>query len=281
MAAKIAAVKAFARVNRIDRTVLGRGGWLRVVTTGKAHLDLMEALRLLGIGEAEAAEIGLSVYKIGLSWPLEPDGALAFARGAEEILVVEEKAPLVEGQLKDLLYHLPDGERPHALVGKTDEAGAPLLPATGELRPWIVAKALVERLRRRFPDHPFVGHATDRLASLLPAETIAKPPAIRTPYFCSGCPHNTSTKVPEGSKALAGIGCHFMASWMDRDTVGLAQMGGEGVSWVGQAPFPPARTSFKISAKAPISIPAVWRSDRPSPPTSTSPTKSCSTTRSP
>jgi len=237
LAAKIAAVKAFARVNRIDRTVLGRGGWLRVVTTGKAHLDLMEALRLLGIGEAEAAEIGLSVHKIGLSWPLEPDGALAFARGAEEILVVEEKAPLVEGQLKDLLYHLPDGERPRALVGKTDELGAPLLPATGELRPWIVAKALVERLRRRFPDHPFVGHATDRLASLLPAEAIAKPPAIRTPYFCSGCPHNTSTKVPEGSKALAGIGCHFMASWMDRDTVGLAQMGGEGVSWIGQAPF--------------------------------------------
>ncbi|WP_247875943.1 indolepyruvate ferredoxin oxidoreductase family protein [Azospirillum sp. TSH100] len=233
LAAKVAAVKAFARVNRIDRTVLGTGGWLRVVTTGKAHLDLMEALRLLGIGPAEAAEIGLSVHKIGLSWPLEPDFALTAARGAEEILVVEEKAPVVEGQLKDLLFHLPAGERPRAVIGKTDEFGAPLLPPTGELRPWIVAKALVERIRHRFPDHDF----TSRLADLLPGEAVAAPALPRTPYFCSGCPHNSSTRVPEGSKAMAGIGCHFMASWMDRDTVGLSQMGGEGVSWIGQAPF--------------------------------------------
>ncbi|WP_451980668.1 indolepyruvate ferredoxin oxidoreductase family protein [Azospirillum endophyticum] len=233
LAAKVAAVKAFARVNRIDRTVLGTGGWLRIVTTGKAHLDLMEALRVLGIGPAEAAEIGLSVHKIGLSWPLEPDFALAAARGAEEILVVEEKAAVVEGQLKDLLFHLPAGERPRAVVGKTDEFGASLLPATGELRPWIVAKALVERIRHRFPERDF----SARLADLLPGEAPAAPALPRTPYFCSGCPHNSSTKVPEGSKAMAGIGCHFMASWMDRDTVGLSQMGGEGVSWVGQAPF--------------------------------------------
>ncbi|MGF7175979.1 indolepyruvate ferredoxin oxidoreductase family protein [Azospirillum doebereinerae] len=242
LAAKIAAVKAFARVNRIDRTVLGHrsgegAGWLRIVTTGKAHLDLMEALRLLGIGAREAAEIGLSVHKIGLSWPLEPDGILAYARGAEEILVVEEKAPVVEDQLKALLYHLPNGERPRALVGKTDELGAPLLPATGELRPWIVARALVERIRHRFPERDL----SDRLAGLLPAEPPSAPAAmanaVRTPYFCSGCPHNTSTRVPEGSKAMAGIGCHFMASWMDRSTGGLSQMGGEGVAWVGQAPF--------------------------------------------
>ena len=233
LAAKVAAVKAFARVNRIDRTVLGRGGWLRIVTTGKAHLDLMEALRLLGIGPAEAERIGLSVHKIGLSWPLEPDFALTAARGADEVLVVEEKAPVVEGQLKDLLFHLPAGERPRAVVGKTDEFGAPLLPATGELRPWIVARALVERIRHRFPEQDFSG----RLAELLPGEAPAAPALPRTPYFCSGCPHNSSTRVPEGSKAMAGIGCHFMASWMDRDTVGLSQMGGEGVSWIGQAPF--------------------------------------------
>jgi len=233
LAAKVAAVKAFARVNRIDRHVLGTGGWLRIVTTGKAHLDLMEALRLLGIGPAEAAEIGLSVHKIGLSWPLEPDFALTATRGAEEILVVEEKAPVVEGQLKDLLFHLPAGERPRAVVGKTDEFGAPLLPATGELRPWIVAKALVERIRHRFPQRDF----SARLAELLPGEASAAPALPRTPYFCSGCPHNISTRVPDGSKAMAGIGCHFMASWMDRDTVGLSQMGGEGVSWIGQAPF--------------------------------------------
>ncbi|PWC94977.1 indolepyruvate ferredoxin oxidoreductase family protein [Azospirillum sp. TSO5] len=233
LAAKVAAVKAFARVNRIDRTVLGRGGWLRIVTTGKAHLDLMEALRVLGIGPVEAAEIGLSVHKIGLSWPLEPDFALTAARGAEEILVVEEKAPVVEGQLKDLLFHLPAGERPRAVVGKTDEFGAPLLPATGELRPWIVAKALVERIRHRFPERDF----SARLAELLPGEAPTAPALPRTPYFCSGCPHNSSTKVPEGSKAMAGIGCHFMASWMDRDTVGLSQMGGEGVSWIGQSRY--------------------------------------------
>ncbi|CAO3438339.1 indolepyruvate ferredoxin oxidoreductase family protein [Azospirillum doebereinerae] len=240
LAAKIAAVKAFARVNRIDRTVLGQSsgegaGWLRIITTGKAHLDLMEALRLLGIGAREAAEIGLSVHKIGLSWPLEPDGILACTRGAEEILVVEEKAPVVEDQLKALLYHRPDGERPRALVGKTDELGAPLLPATGELRPWIVARALVERIRHRFPQHDL----SSRLADLLPAEALPAPitAAVRTPYFCSGCPHNTSTRLPDGSKAMAGIGCHFMASWMDRATGGLSQMGGEGVAWVGQAPF--------------------------------------------
>ncbi|SMF50719.1 indolepyruvate ferredoxin oxidoreductase [Azospirillum oryzae] len=233
LAAKVAAVKAFARVNCIDRTVLGKGGWLRIVTTGKAHLDLMEALRVLGIGPVEAAEIGLSVHKIGLSWPLEPDFALSVARGAEEILVVEEKAPVVEGQLKDLLFHLPAGERPRAVVGKTDEFGASLLPATGELRPWIVAKALVERIRHRLPQRDF----SARLADLLPGEAPAAPALPRTPYFCSGCPHNSSTKVPEGSKAMAGIGCHFMASWMDRDTVGLSQMGGEGVSWIGQSRY--------------------------------------------
>ncbi|WP_244434228.1 indolepyruvate ferredoxin oxidoreductase family protein [Azospirillum sp. B506] len=237
LAAKVAAAKAFARINRIDRSILGGtsggGGWLRIVTTGKAHLDLMEALRLLGIGPVEAAEIGLSVHKIGLSWPLEPDFALTAARGAEEILVVEEKAPVVEGQLKELLFHLPAGERPRAVVGKTDEFGAPLLPATGELRPWIVARALVERIRHRFPERDLSG----RLAELLPGEAPAAPALPRTPYFCSGCPHNSSTRVPEGSKAMAGIGCHFMASWMDRDTVGLSQMGGEGVSWIGQAPF--------------------------------------------
>ncbi|WP_370878918.1 indolepyruvate ferredoxin oxidoreductase family protein [Azospirillum picis] len=241
LAAKIAAVKAFARVNRIDRTVLGTGGptagWLRIVTTGKAHLDLMEALRVLGIGPAEAAEIGLSVHKIGLSWPIEPDFALSIARGAEEVLVVEEKAPVVEGQLKDLLFHLPAGDRPRAVIGKTDELGAPLLPATGELRPWIVAKALVERIRHRLANHDLPRRLGDRLTDLLPAATPDTPALPRTPYFCSGCPHNSSTKVPDGSKAMAGIGCHFMASWMDRDTVGLSQMGGEGVSWIGQAPF--------------------------------------------
>ena len=232
LAAKVEAVRAFARANPLDRWVFGaRDGWLRIVTTGKAHLDLMEALAVLGIGEREAAGLGLGVYKVGLSWPVERAGLLAALGGAEEVLVVEEKAPVVEGQVKDLLFHAAN--RPARVIGKTDEAGAPLLPATGELRPWIVALVLAGRLQRRVPGTDF-SHLPDRLA---PAERVEAGPDRRTPYFCSGCPHSSSTRVPEGSKAFAGIGCHFMASWMDRRTESLTPMGGEGANWVGQAPF--------------------------------------------
>ena len=233
LAAKLDAVRAFARANPLDRRILGDGGWLRIVTTGKAHLDLMEALRLLGIGEVEARDLGISVYKVGLSWPLEPHGMRDFVAGAEEVFVVEEKAPVVEGQIKELLFHQSESERPRAVTGKADETGAPLLPRTGELRPWIVAKALAARLKRRLPERDF----SARLAELLPAAGTPAPPLVRQPYFCSGCPHNTSTRVPDGSKALAGIGCHFMASWMERGVEGLTPMGGEGANWVGQAPF--------------------------------------------
>ncbi|HEY0837984.1 MAG TPA: indolepyruvate ferredoxin oxidoreductase family protein [Azospirillum sp.] len=231
LAAKLDAVRAFARANPLDRRVLGDGGWLRIVTTGKAHLDLMEALRLLEIGEAEARDLGISVYKVGLSWPLEPHGILDFVSGAEEVFVVEEKAPVVEGQIKELLFHHPAGERPRAVIGKTDEIGARLLPRTGELRPWVVARALVARLQ---PRHDLSARLADRLPA---AKAPPPPPMVRQPYFCSGCPHSTSTRVPDGSKAMAGIGCHFMASWMERATEGLTPMGGEGANWVGQAPF--------------------------------------------
>ncbi|MCW2240005.1 indolepyruvate ferredoxin oxidoreductase family protein [Azospirillum canadense] len=232
LAAKVEAVRAFARANPLDRWVFGaRDGWLRIVTTGKAHLDLMEALAVLGIGEAEAARLGLGVYKVGLSWPVERTGLLDALRGAEEVLVVEEKAPIVEGQVKELLFHA--ATRPARVVGKTDETGAMLLPGTGELRPWIVALALAGRIQRRVPGTDFT-HLLDQLA---PAARVEAGPDVRTPYFCSGCPHNTSTRVPDGSKAFAGIGCHFMASWMDRKTESLTPMGGEGANWVGQAPF--------------------------------------------
>ncbi len=233
---KLPAALAFHRANGLDRVVLdGPARRLGIVTTGKAHLDLLQALDDLGIDDAAARALGLAVYKVAMSWPLEPEGARAFARGLEELLVVEEKRGLVEEQLRSLLYDLPDGERPR-VVGKQDERGEVLLPAVGELNATLVAEALGRRLRAR--ELPAVFRARLAAIAAIDGELASyAPAAVRTPYFCSGCPHNTSTRVPSGSRALAGIGCHYMAQAMDRSTATFTQMGGEGVSWVGQAPF--------------------------------------------
>ena len=224
------AVLAFARANPIDKPIFdvpdARYG---IVTTGKAHLDLMEALRLLGIDRDKAVEIGLDIYKVGMVWPLEHHQALAFAQHKEELLVVEEKRGIIESQLKEYFYDNP-GQKPAAMVGKRDELGKRLLPWTGELNATQLATVLRGRLGKIFPklDLPDpVGNAAPPM--------VTTPGSARTPYFCSGCPHSTSTKVPEGSQALAGIGCHFMASWMDRNTTSLIQMGGEGVNWVSRS----------------------------------------------
>jgi indolepyruvate ferredoxin oxidoreductase len=232
---KVAAVHAFARANCIDRTVMDSPQpRLGIVSTGKAYLDLRQALAELGISEQAAAELGLRIYKVGLAWPLEPDGALRFAQGLRDILVVEEKRGFIEHQLVRLLYNMDAARRP-SVVGKTDEAGAPLLPSTGELTPTMVARAVVQRLQRLGAGAPF----DQRLARLefferpMPAQRFS-----RTPFLCSGCPHNTSTRVPEGSRAMAGIGCHSMALFMpNRHTATLTHMGGEGANWIGQAPF--------------------------------------------
>ncbi len=231
---KLPAVQAFARANRLDRVTLeSPRARLGILATGKSYLDVRQALSDLGIDDALAAAIGLRLYKVALSWPLEPEGARRFAAGLEEILVVEEKRPVVERQLKDILYDM--SARPR-IVGKEDERGAPLLAATGELDPMQVARAIAARIARFHPSP----RIADRIAYLDARERqlrTAKAPLERIPYFCSGCPHNTSTKVPEGSRATAGIGCHYMAIWMDRDTATYTQMGGEGVPWIGQAPF--------------------------------------------
>ncbi len=231
---KLPAVQAFARANRLDRVTLDSPrARLGILATGKSYLDLRQALADLGIDEALAAAIGLRLYKVALTWPLEPEGIRRFAAGLEEILVVEEKRPVVERQLKDILYDM--NARPR-IVGKQDERGAPLLAATGELDPMQVARAVAARIER-FHTSP---RLADRIAYLDARERqlkAAKAPLERIPYFCSGCPHNTSTKVPDGSRATAGIGCHYMAIWMDRDTATYTQMGGEGVPWIGQAPF--------------------------------------------
>ncbi|POR52494.1 indolepyruvate ferredoxin oxidoreductase family protein [Bosea psychrotolerans] len=235
MEAKKMAVFAFAEANPIDRRIYDiPDASFGIVTTGKGHLDLMEALRLLGVDEAACRELGIDIYKVGMVWPLARRDALDFVRGKTEILVVEEKRGIIESQLKEYFYDYP-GHKPHAMVGKRDEDGNRLISWIGELSPIMLAPIVARRLDALFPDLCL----SERAASLVPEadRLIQVPGATRTPYFCSGCPHNSSTKVPEGSKALAGIGCHFMASWMDRETTSLIQMGGEGVNWAASSLF--------------------------------------------
>ncbi len=238
---KLPAALAYARANRLDRVVWsGPRRRIGIVTTGKSYLDVRQALEDLGINEATAASIGLSIYKVAMTWPLETEGAKAFAEGLDTLLVVEEKRSLMEWQLKDALYSVPADRRPE-IVGKTDRNGQPLLPTNGELTPGMIARVIARlldndsipgELRAR------IGERISGMDALIASTGGNQPPSmVRTPYFCSGCPHNTSTKVPEGSRAGAGIGCHYMAMWMDRSTLGFTHMGAEGVNWTGQAPF--------------------------------------------
>lgn len=235
MLEKLDAVRAFARANPIDRRIYNiADARMGIITTGKGHLDLMEALDLLGVDEQRAREIGIDIYKVGMVWPIETEGARAFLRGKEEVLVVEEKRGIIESELKEFLYDYP-GDKPRRMVGKYDESGNSLVPWVGELSPTLLAPLVAARISHEFPDITFHDELT-RLqntgVNVTPFEGVR-----RLPFFCSGCPHNSSTKVPEGSKALAGIGCHFMASWMNRNTESLIQMGGEGVNWVGKSRF--------------------------------------------
>ena len=233
--AKKAATLAFVAANPIDRKIFDvPDAKFGIVTTGKAHLDLLEALRLLGIGAEDARRIGIDVYKVGMVWPLEPVGALDFVQRKNEVLVVEEKRGIIESQFKEYFYDYP-GKKPQRMVGKQDENGERLVPWIGELSPILLAPIVAARLDREFGGDRFMRRADELARQRGPEITVGG--ATRMPYFCSGCPHNTSTKVPEGSKALAGIGCHFMASWMQRDTDGLIQMGGEGVNWIPRSKF--------------------------------------------
>ncbi len=236
---KLERVRAYARANGLDRVAIeAPARRLGIVTSGKAYLDVRQALEELGVDEARAAEMGLSIYKVGMPWPLEPEGALAFARGHDELFVVEEKKAIIEEQLAHLLYN--EAERPR-LVGKRDEAGQALLPVTGELTPGLLKDALGDWLERR-------AEAFSRPSG---GEVVSLPVQgggglMRLPSFCSGCPHNRSTKVPEGSEAFGGIGCHGMAVWLpDRHTLAVTQMGGEGTNWIGIAPFSDTKHVFQ------------------------------------
>src|SRR5579871_5837607 len=237
--AKMAAVAAFVRANQFDRIVLdSRPARLGIIATGKAYLDLRQALADLGISERDAEGLGLRIYKVALTWPLEESGAKRFAEGLQDVLVVEEKRGFIEDQLKRILYNMDAWNRP-SIVGKLDEAGNRLLPSEGELTPTIVASALVARLRRLGHNSPVLEQRLARLEAFEhPVTAQAAITLQRTPFFCSGCPHNTSTKLPEGSRAMAGIGCHGMAlSIPSRRTATITHMGAEGANWIGQAPF--------------------------------------------
>ena len=235
LAHKLRAVAAFSAVNSIDRQVIESPlATVGIVTCGKAHYDLMEVLRRLDISPQMLADAGVRLYKVGLSFPIETTRMQAFAQGLREILVIEEKGAVVEAQLRDLFYNAP--VRP-VILGKRDAGGQPLVSSLGELRPSRLIELTADWLIRHFPQRFADRRALVRdftLPELLSNESDS---VKRLPYFCAGCPHNTSTKVPEGSSARAGIGCHFMANWMDRETAGLIQMGGEGVDWVSHAMF--------------------------------------------
>jgi indolepyruvate ferredoxin oxidoreductase len=236
---KMAAIAAFARANSFDRIVLdGKPARLGIIATGKAYLDVRQALADLGISDHDAEALGLRIYKVALTWPLEEAGARRFAEGLQDVLVVEEKRGFIEDQLVRILYHLDASRRP-SVVGKRDEAGAPLLPSEGELNPTIVASALVARLRRLGHQSPVLEQRLARLEAFEhPARGHGPVSLQRTPFFCSGCPHNTSTRIPDGSRAMAGIGCHGMTlSIPSRRTATITHMGGEGANWIGQAPF--------------------------------------------
>ncbi len=243
---KIYAAREFARVNNLNRVVVDSpNARLGIMTTGKAYLDVMQALEDLGIDEGRAAAIGLRVFKVGMTWPLEPVSTHAFASGLEEILVVEEKRSILEDQLTGQLYNWPVERRPK-VIGEFDEEGRDLMPNLGELTPAMVARAIAGRMRRFYQDEVI----EKRLAFYDEKErSLAQPreQLERVPHYCSGCPHSTSTRVPEGSRALGGIGCHYMGTWEKGDRLAetFSQMGGEGVAWVGQAAFTTTKHVFQ------------------------------------
>ena len=258
---KLEAVQAFCRANRLDRTVWDSDrAWLGIATTGKSYLDVRQAFEDLGVDEAAAQRLGVRLYKIAMPFPLESEGARRFAEGLDTILVVEEKRALIETQLKDRLYAAAHAPR---IAGKRDEHDRPLFPAAGRLDTNHIAveigrrllahagdaglrESLAEpdqgsrRLLARAGDAALMAQVAARLAELeaiLGGGESDPAPMERTPYFCPGCPHNTSTRVPDGSRALAGIGCHYLAQFMDRSTARYTHMGGEGASWIGESRF--------------------------------------------
>lgn len=233
---KRAAAAAFVRANGLNRIVWngGRKAKLGVITVGKSYLDVRQAFADLGVDEEEATRLGIRLFKVACPWPLDLDHLKEFAGGLETVIVVEEKRSLIEVQVREDLYGT--AMQP-VVVGKRDERGDWLFPVKGALDPNDIAIAIGERIVKTIGPSEEISARVSRLRQYQAMLADTRDVAARAPYFCSGCPHNTSTKVPDGSLAGAGIGCHFMALWMGRSTVGFTAMGGEGAQWVGQAPF--------------------------------------------
>ncbi len=233
---KLPMAQAFVRAMGLDTPILvSPNPRLGVIVSGQASRDVFEALLALGISSKEAASLGLSIFKVGMTWPLEPTAIRDFCRGLDRVLVIEHKRALIEPQLKSVLYDLPDGQRP-VIEGKRDRDGRPLLGDTATLSIAEIAAVIADRLLD--PDRRQRADAYLRQVGAAPAPALTPDLNVRKPHFCSGCPHNTSTRVPEGSRALAGIGCHYMATFEpERRTDMHTQMGGEGVPWVGAQAF--------------------------------------------
>ena len=252
------AALAYIRANRLNfNAIESKQDRWGVMASGKAYNDTRQALIDLGLDDATCRQLGIRVHKVGVVWPLEARLTREFASGLQEVLVVEEKRQVIEYQLKEELYNWRSDVRPNVL-GKFNEVqgGDPyggggewsmpnpsantLLRANADLSPALIARAIAQRVKKLGLDADMVARIDSQLAILDAKERamqVLEVKADRQPWFCSGCPHNTSTRVPEGSRAMAGIGCHFMSIWMDRSTVGFTQMGGEGVPWIGQQPF--------------------------------------------
>lgn len=233
---KLFACHAFARKNKIDRTIIDSPKpKFGIITAGKSFGDVSQALVELGITDEVAQKIGLRLYKVGMTWPLEPQGVQNFVKGLEEILVVEEKRELIEYQLKQQIFNWDKKDRP-VVVGKYDHQGKKLLPLENDQNVGMVAYVIAKRLAP-FYTSPQIEKALKFFEAREQDMDGFISPSLRRPYYCSGCPHNTSTKVPDGSFAMVGIGCHYMVQWMDRNSAMCTQMGGEGVPFIGMAPY--------------------------------------------
>jgi len=227
------AARAFARINRIDQTVWPKDrAKIGFVGAGKSWLDLVHALSLLGVDKDTAQSLGITTYKVGQIWPLDTESLAEWAEGLDLIVVVEEKRKIIEAQIKDALFDAP--KRPRVYGWHKD--GEELFPVRFTLDPVAMAEKIGDVLIEEGCGTETILNAHAGVLASLRADN-AENLADRTPYFCSGCPHNSSTKVPNGSRAYAGIGCHYLVQFMDRDTLGFTQMGGEGANWVGEAPF--------------------------------------------
>ncbi|MDW4497522.1 indolepyruvate ferredoxin oxidoreductase family protein [Sulfitobacter sp. D35] len=233
------AAEAFSRANKMDRRVWGKpGAKIGFVAAGKNWLDLVHALSLLNIGEEDCERLGITTYKVGQTFPLDMTSFHDWAEDLDLIVVVEEKRKLIEIQIKESIFDDRQGRRVYGWYkgGAGGMHRDELFPTRGALDPIMIAEKLGEILIEEGRDGEALRAGLNLLKDARRNDN-AEEIAARLPYFCSGCPHNTSTKLPEGSRAYAGIGCHYMVQWMDRETTGFTHMGGEGANWIGEAPF--------------------------------------------